>query len=143
MILRALASSLLCLATFAPTLGCGCTEIGCVAATSLDLEAESWPAGEYTIAVTVSRGTFTCVTKHSDESPGACLDPELNVSIGTGASATRVDLWGSVHEQVDLRIERDGAAVLDRTVETERDTFRPNGAFCDPECETAYAKVDL
>jgi len=136
--------------TLADDGGKSCTLIGCQSGLQVQLQRATWPAGSYSLNVILE-----------DATPVVCIVtlPFASVSTGASCSAATVQLQTSgqamgadqhaltglwvqtTPAKVQLVLRRDGAVVLDQTLQPTYTTSRPNGPDCEPVCTQANQAV--
>lgn len=141
--MRLLLHSLIAVGASLGLAACGCTEVGCDPSTSVQIDADGWPAGAYTVTVEAGGRSLTCTAAHDPATVGTCGDyGEVFFTVGTAEAPAEVVVFGAP-ETLRVVLERGEATLLDETVEPDVDDFRPNGAFCGPVCEAGHAALRI
>ena len=150
-----------------------CTEIGCVDSVSVQLTTAdgAWPDGRYEVVMQLDDGqTKRCqasmpadLPEHIGSASNLECDPALSAQLSTQSSCRAVtsgdaetetcvpmpgrfqlELWlQSTPQQLDLRILRDGQAVLEQTVSPQYEGSQPNGPDCEPTCRGAQLQMQI
>jgi hypothetical protein len=123
-----------------------CTEIGCADQVGVSFERTLWPAGDYTVTVTLDGDVTECAVTL----PFASCDIDQPC---TGDDAVLLELSGCaladdehyipgvmVMASPDLMVvsvSQDGTELGTETFEPEYETSQPNGEGCEPTCYTA------
>lgn len=136
-----LAAVLLAAAALVGLQGCGCGEVGCFSTATIVIDADKWPDGVYTATIEADGMLRTCTATHSAGLESDCGDSfDIGLTIGGEGEPATISTVGE-SARIRVVLERDGAPLLDETVEPDYDDFRPNGAFCGPTCSSA--RIDL
>lgn len=116
------------------------------------LPASGWKHGAYVFTLVVDGVEETCkgvLPLPSCGTPALSCDGK-DVPIGESGCALppSAHAFSSMHfsrtpERVEIRIERDGATVVDEVVTPTYQVVQPNGPNCGPRCIQANATVTL
>lgn len=143
-------------AALATSLGCGeqqgkihdCTTRDCGPSVSLELEATHWAPGEYVIFIETTALSFECrFTRGMTGSGGQAGGPaEVAGMVHRCAQVSgepiepspalhgdenvSIDFIEEYYDQLRIRVQRDGAVLLDDEVTPEYRTSYPNGPDC-------------
>lgn len=134
-----------------------CTEIGCVNGLRIALEkATPWAAGNYVFAFDVEGTKITCrgalPLKACDAGPSLQCDPGDRVQIGESGCALEAAAQGfaDIHfmggappRAVELTIIKDDQPLHTAELSPTYKTTQPNGAGCEPTCNSASETVKL
>jgi hypothetical protein len=130
--------------------GKSCTLIGCQSGLQVQLQHGTWPAGSYSLNVILDDATpVVCIVTlpFASVSTGATCSA-ATVQVQTSGQALGADqhavtgLWvQTTPAKVQLVLRRDGAVMLDQTLQPTYTTSRPNGPDCEPLCTQANAVV--
>jgi hypothetical protein len=149
-----------------------CTLIGCNDGMQLTLRTadDRWADGAYTLDVTIDGEAHACAFSVPEDIPEqegrivdlAC-DSDLTIQLVPKTECTEMtrgdavsqscewieDAWllqGGVQgmvENLSVRVRRDDATLLDRTLEPEYVESRPNGPDCEPLCRQATVELTI
>lgn len=148
-----------------------CTEIGCGDGASLTLRPPggAWADGSYTFTATVNKTRHVCAFDFSGGAPLEAAQPlacEAPIS-GLGASLVQDSecreersqdavsqicdripgsytlqfYVGGTPPSLGVELMRDGAALIQQSVDLTYEAHRPNGPSCEPECQQANAAM--
>ncbi|AUX20343.1 hypothetical protein SOCEGT47_008110 [Sorangium cellulosum] len=162
------------LAVTAAASGCAtkqCTEMGCVNSFSIltGTADKSWPAGEYTLELTVDGDAVSCAYRWTNTpQPGGGgvfvqCSPTVMVSVNPVTTCTETRDSDSVSQsctpvpgqftqgiaihgtpaRVDVVARRDGAVLGERSFTPEYKTSYPNGEGCPPACRGDAQRWEL
>jgi hypothetical protein len=131
-----------------------CTDIGCGAALTVDFIGDEWEAGSYAIVVTADGVTTTCAATlpfGSCETGWTCDRTESGfwlLTSGCALSAEQHALAGiewttAGPRSVTIELSRDGSSLGTVSGTLSYRSSQPNGADCEPTCETAQEQLSL
>jgi hypothetical protein len=129
-----------------------CTALGCMNGFSLDFSATSWPAGKYTLDLTVdgARGACEVNLPLQENSSATCSLPGVTVGLsGSALPAAQQSLsglqWsGTRPALVEVAVRLDGAPFgKPMSFRPAYKTSRPNGPDCEPTCTSASDRMTL
>jgi len=143
-----------------------CTEVGCAAPLTIQLQALDWVSGAYVVSVTESERSFECTFdrgtlgaggqaggQSQDESWGVVHGCEQTA--GDPAELGEVPgMWGNetegifivinhAAERVPVNVRRDGALLLEVELTPSYMRSQPNGPECAPTCFNASETLML
>lgn len=151
--------------------GHSCTAMGCGNDVTLTFVStdDTWAEGQYHLTLVVDSATYVCTA----EPPDAALDirrVECDAPLGTMTLAWRsvtdcvehrsansvsqtctsvpdkftleAALQGTP-KQVQVKLTRNDAPLLDQSVSLTYETTQPNGPDCEPVCKQAAVKIDV
>lgn len=132
-----------------------CTEIGCVDGLQIDTaKASPWPPGAYTFAFVLDGTKVTCAgalpLKACEAGASLACDVPDRVEIGESGCALPPAEHGfaGIHvrgapARFELTIAHDGKVLGEFDLAPKYTTSRPNGPGCEPECNSAAARIEL
>lgn len=132
-----------------------CSEIGCTNGLDLELVRPSpWPAGRYRVTLSVDGKSARCegalpLRPCGDGPSFQCDDPSLTLSESGCALPASEHAIGGLHStategsEVSLLIEHDGSIQATAKLHPAFQTEQPNGAGCEPVCQSASMKLTL
>jgi hypothetical protein len=132
-----------------------CTQLGCKSGLDLELvRSTPWPQGTYRITLRVDDKSASCEGKlplgSCESGPSfRCSDPSLTISeSGCALPPDQHALSGlastaTAASKVSLVIEHQGSIQATAQLTPTFQSLQPNGAGCEPVCETASMKLNL
>jgi len=121
-----------------------CTEIGCNDGYQIEVTPhDAWPAGDYRYTLELDGRTVTCSGSLPLQPCGTpsmtCDDEGVSITESGCALGPAQHAFGGVSipelpAKVHLRIEHDGAALVDQALTVEYRSSQPNGPGCGPVC---------
>lgn len=141
---HSLTTSIFAAAIMVAPLGCGeCTLQNCLDSTTIELQADSWPDGMYLFTVEADGVTGSCSVAQPALGDAQCQGlNELWLHMSAAGAPIRLSFIGTP-STLGLRLEKDGATVVDTVLQTESHSFSVNGPGCGPTCVSNDAELSV
>ncbi len=130
--------------SLAATGATACTQMGCYDGYEIEVTpSEAWPAGDYRYIVELDGRTVTCTGSLPLQPCGTasmtCDGEGVSITESGCALQPAQHAFGGVSipelpQAVHLRIEHDGASLVDQALTAKYATSQPNGPGCGPIC---------
>jgi len=138
-----------------PTPARACGELGCTSGLDLELVRSSpWPHGSYRVTLRIDGKSVSCEgslpLRPCDQGPSFhCDDPSISLSESGCALPPEQHAIGGLRStatetsDVSLVIEHQGALQATAKLTPTFQTLQPNGAGCEPVCQSASMRLTL
>lgn len=134
--------------------GRACTEIGCIDGLRIELEpSQAWTPGHYTFYFKADGAEQTCeatLPLPGCDTPAVTCSGASFAQLGASGCALPAAQHGFASiefpdalPRVQVRVERDGQSLVDRTLAPSYQTVQPNGPDCGPVCRSASERLAI